>query len=365
MATEINTFEEEFIPQRRACILLALLSICFTLYCVFACLLPHDRYIRYQQPQLTESYLFRTRWVFERIHFDTTPIDVAIVGSSRVEGTISAPVLEAQLSKKFRRPIHVANIAIPNEGRNLHYLLARELLENHPETRILLVSVVERAEITHPSFRYLADVGDLLRAPLLINHYYFVDAAFLPLRQMNYFLQTLIPSWFGMSRSFRRDSYPGTDLDTTDSFHLPNGTLVDRYHVAPRQQLSAESRQLIAQNGGQWHPRSRWDALNNPLEVEYTERLVAVAQRHCVEVIFVHIPLYEGIPNMYDKAFYSGLGPVLDAQQYNDNPDHYADVEHFNHYGAEVVSNWLNSSIDKYVGPLQSPGLCQNRQESR
>lgn len=364
MTAEIETFDEEFIPHRHAWILLFLFGIGFALWCVLSCLLPHDRYIRYQQSQLVDTYLFRARWVYERIHFDKTPIDVAIVGSSRVEGTISAPVLETELSERFHHPIHVVNISIPNEGRNLHYLITRELLEHHPETRILLVSVVERADITHPSFRYLADVSDLLRAPLLINHYYFLDVAFLPLRQMSYFLQTYMPSWFGMSRSFRKD-YLGTVLDTTSSFHLPNGKLVDRYHVAPRQELSMESRQMIAKYGGQWHPRSRWDALNNPLETEYTKQLVTIAQKHCAEVIFVHIPLYNGTPNMYDKAFYSGLGPVLDAQQYNDNPDDYADVEHFNHYGAEVVSKWLKSSIDPYLRPLDSSESCPNPAESR
>jgi hypothetical protein len=120
-----------------------------------------------------------------------------------VEGSISAPVLETELSEKFHRPIHVVNLASPNEGRNLQYLLTRELLENHPQTKILLVSVVERADMTHPAFRYLADVSDLLRAPLLINHFYFSEAAFLPLHQMTYFLQTYMPSWFGMSRSRR------------------------------------------------------------------------------------------------------------------------------------------------------------------
>ena len=92
MATEINTFEEEFIPRRRAWILLALLAICFMSYCVLSYLLPHDCYVRYQQ--LADSDLFRSRWVYERIHYDKTPIDVAIIGNSRVETSVSAPILE-------------------------------------------------------------------------------------------------------------------------------------------------------------------------------------------------------------------------------------------------------------------------------
>ena len=230
MTTEINTLEKEFIGQRRAWILLALLAICFSSYCVLSYFLPHDRYIRYQQ--LAHSDLFRSRWVYERIHYDKTPIDVAIIGSSRLETSVSAPVLEKELTEKLGRPIHVANLAIPQEGRNLHFLVARDLMENHPETRIILVSVVEQADLSHPAFRYLADPAELLGAPLFLNHYYFLDAAFLPYRQMSYFIQTQFPDWFGVSRTFRKD-YLGTAFDTTYSFHLPSGKLVDRFHVMP------------------------------------------------------------------------------------------------------------------------------------
>jgi hypothetical protein len=215
MTAEINTFEAEFIPRKRAWILLAELALCFSFYCVLSYFLPHDRYIRYQQ--LADSDLFRSRWVYERIHYDKTPIDVAIIGSSRLETSVSAPILEKELSEKLGRSIHVANLAIPQEGRNLHFLVARELLESHPETRIILLSVVERADLSHPAFRYLADPIDLLRAPFLLNHYYFIDAAFLPYRQLSYFVQTYLPGWFGVSRAFRKDYQAPASIRPTAS----------------------------------------------------------------------------------------------------------------------------------------------------
>lgn len=355
MTAEINTFEEEFIPRRRAWLLLALFAICFISYCVLTYLLPHNRYVRYQQ--LADSDLFRSRWVYERIHYDKTPIDVAIIGSSRLETSVSAPTLERELSEQLGRPIHVANLAIPEEGRNLHYLVARELVENHPETRVILLSVVERADVSHPAFRYLANPVDLLRAPLFINHYYFLDAAFLPYRQMSYFVQTLFPAWFGVSRAFRKD-YMGTGFDTTYSFYLPSGKLVDRYHVMPQDKLEANSRQMINELGGTWRQPSRWQALNFPLEQEYTKRLVDVAKKHCVEVIFVRLPFYRSPPHMYDEAFYRDLGPLLDAEQLNNNPQTYGDAGHFNRYEIDLVSAWLKESINPYLSPLKTPASC-------
>jgi hypothetical protein len=351
METEIDTFEEKFIPPRRAWIFLGLLAVFFISFCLISYLLPHDRYIRYQQ--LAHSDLFRSRWVYERIHYDKTPIDVAIVGSSRLETSVSAPLLEKELSEKLGRPIHVANLAIPQEGRNLHFLVARELMENHPETRIVLLSVVERADLSHPAFRYLADPIDLIRAPLFLNHYYFTDAAFLPYRQLSYFVQTCFPGWFGVSRTFRND-YAGTRFDTTYSFYLPSGKLVDRYHVMPPEKLEAGSRLFMEGLGGPWHRPSRWHALNNPLEDEYSKRIVALAQQHSVETIFVRLPFYKSPPGMYDEGFYRGLAPLLDAEGLTTDPHYYGDQGHFNRFGIDLVSPWLDEAIQPYLGPLKT-----------
>lgn len=355
MTAEINTFEVEFLPRWQAWSLLICFGIAFALLSAVSLLLPHDRYIRYQQ--LTESDLFRTRWVYERIHYDKTPIDVAIIGSSRVEAAISAPLLEQELTKKMGRPIHVANLAIPQEGRNLHYLITRELIENHPETRIILVSVVEQADLSHPAFRYLADINDLQHAPVAINHYYFLDAAFLPYRQMSYFIQTHFPGWFGVSRSFRKD-YMGTGMDTTHSFYLPSGKLVDRDLVPSPDKLAAGSKQIIESNGGTWRPPSHWEALNNPLETEYTKRLADVAKEHCVQLVFVRLPFYGSPPNMYDEAFYRSLAPLLDAQQLSKDPRSFSDPGHFNRNGIDQVTRWLWSSIGPYLAPLDGREPC-------
>ena len=357
MQIEINPFDEAFLSARKGMILLVLLVCSFAAYCVLATMLPHDRYIRFQQ--LRASDLFRSRWIYERIHYDKTPIDVAIVGTSRVEAAVSAVVLEKELSAKFGRPIHVANLAMPDEGRNLHYLLVKELLDTHPETRIILLSVSEQADATHPAFRNLADAGDLLRAPLLINHYFVLDAAILPYRQMSYFLQSKFPRWFGVSRSFRPD-YWGTDFDPTYSFTLPSGKVVDRYLVAPPEKLEAGSRKLTSTLGGTWHEPSAWHRLNNPEEPVYTTRLVEVAKEHCVEVIFVHLPYYKTPPHIFDDSFYRNLGPFLDARELSGDPSHYADTEHFNRAGTELVSRWLWREIGSYLAPLDGPA-CVTR----
>ena len=343
---------EEVITTGKAWLLISVLFCGFAILCVLSVLLPHNRYVRFQQ--FDQSDLFKLRWDYERIHFDPTPIDVAIIGSSRVEAAISGPELAAALTTKLGRPIHVANLAVPYEGRNLHYSVASELLANHPETKLILVSVVERADLSHPAFRYVTDVHDMLHAPLWINHYYLTDVAFLPYRQMSFFVQSCFPSWFGKSDSFRSD-YMGTGFDSTQSFRIPGGRLIDRYLVALPQKLNDEAQTLksgIGTGDGNWVRPSKWYALNAPLEPDYTERLVALAKQHGALVVFVHLPFYSSVPGQYDHTAYERLGPLLDAQQFSNDPHSYADGGHFNRYGIAKISPWLDSAIEPYLHTL-------------
>ncbi|MEM9311375.1 MAG: hypothetical protein AAGA34_07995, partial [Pseudomonadota bacterium] len=50
--------------------------------------LPHDRYTRYQQ--LGDTLHFRSIWAYERIVYDPAPIDIAILGNSRLRAGVSA-----------------------------------------------------------------------------------------------------------------------------------------------------------------------------------------------------------------------------------------------------------------------------------
>lgn len=364
MTTEETVPVNETIESGRAWRLTGSLLGGVVLLCFLSLLLPHDRYMRFKQ--FENADVFKLRWDYERIHFDPTPIDVAIIGSSRVEAALSAPELAAALSAKLGRPVNVANLAVPLEGRNLHYVLAKELLACHPETKIILLSVVERADITHPAFKYVADVRDVLQAPWFISHYYMADAAFLPYRQMSYFAQTIFARWFGESNTYPGDYY-GTGFDTTKSFRIPNGHLIDRYLVAPPQKLDADVKEFkagLVNTDGYWIQRSAWYALNEPLEPAYTARLASLAKQHGTLLVFVHLPFYSSRPGQYDHGQYEKLGPLLDAQQFSGNARYYADAVHFNRYGIEKVSPWLASAIDPYTDVLRSTNISHNKSES-
>ena len=61
---------------------------------------------------------------------------------------------------------------------------------------------------------------------------------------------------------------------------------------------------------------------------------------------------------MYDEAFYSSLGPLLDAEELSGDPQHFGDRGHFNRSGTDLVSAWMNQAIDRYLTPLRNPAYC-------
>ncbi len=61
--------------------MIVLLLVAVAAFCVLAVLLPSERYIRFQQ--FDHSDLFKLRRDYERLHFDHSPIDIAIIGSIR------------------------------------------------------------------------------------------------------------------------------------------------------------------------------------------------------------------------------------------------------------------------------------------
>src|SRR5688572_5686437 len=125
----------------RAGLLLLVLAAVFTLLSVLTVALPHDPYIRYQQ--LRNTIQFRSQWIYERIELDPTPIHVAIVGNSRMGAGVSAPQLQELLQAKTGQNIQTANVSLPQEGRNVHYAVAKRLIETRPELKTIVFSVVE------------------------------------------------------------------------------------------------------------------------------------------------------------------------------------------------------------------------------
>ncbi|MDE8652203.1 hypothetical protein [Novosphingobium album (ex Liu et al. 2023)] len=322
---------------------MAFFVACFLTFCGLALLLPHSRYIRYQQ--LAGSAMAPGVWIFERTRFDRTPIDVAIVGASRTEVAISAPRLQAILSHRLGRPIHVANLAMPKDGRDLHYALTRQLLETHPEVRLIIYSVIEHPSRTgHPAFRSVADSRDVVSEPLLLNPSYLENLAYLPYRQISLFVQTLLPKLFAVRTRFDSHAYWGTDYDSTRSYRSSNGGWVDRDSIRSSKELATSAAREFSIRKPRFLPTSGRD-YEYAIERQYTEKIYHLARQHGMKIAFIYLPVYAHAAPIEDLDFYRSKGRYFNASFMAGDFRNYSDYGHANRIGSARVTDWLAGQL--------------------
>ena len=212
----------------------AVISLCVLLSA--SILLPHERYYRFQAHDNVTTR--KADWIYERLHYDETPIDVALIGTSRMAGGLSGPLIEREFCRITGRGIHVANLAIPVTGRNMHYVLAKEALRaKSPALIVLELNDVETRR-PHEGFIFIADARDILTAPIAINLNYVSDILRLPGRQATLFFQTITKT-APLRSSFDQAAYAGAHLDLTEIVIAIDGRIKSRRIINSRAQMEA------------------------------------------------------------------------------------------------------------------------------
>ncbi|QIE56806.1 hypothetical protein G5B40_16000 [Pikeienuella piscinae] len=340
--TDIEADEPSALTERAARLLLWMVAG-LVAAAAAAIALPHDPYLRYQQ--LSDTIHHRVQWSYERIHFDPTPIDVAVIGNSRLGAGVNAPALGRELSKRLGRTIHVVNLSTPQEGRNMHWVMARELLETRPETSLVVMSLTETGpRRTHPAFRNLATASDVLTTPALINFDWLNDVAYLPYRQISLAIQSLAPGLFGLKTAFDPSTYSGPDLDTTGTITLPGGQVLEREVAPPEPELRAAAKKRIAGASPQMLPD--WAAdYEFVVERAYTRRIARLAAATDTALAFLYLPIYTDHGGVDELGFYEAKGEIYLANQLIDAAALYHDYGHLNRAGADELTRWLAARI--------------------
>lgn len=305
--------------------------------------LPDQAYLRFQS--LSETIHNRVQWSYERIHFDPTPIDIAVIGNSRMGAGINAPALSDALSARLGREINVVNLSTPQEGRNMHWVMARELLETRPEVSFILLSVIEQEpRVSHPAFASLGSRRDILTSPVLINRDWPADLAALPYRQLALFIQGLRPALFGLAADFDAGRYAGPDYDTTVTFTLPDGTVIDRSSAPPEAELRRVAEARVRQITRPLLPDTLSD-YEFSVERSYTRRIAALAAERDVGLGFVYLPIYLNDGEIHNAVTYAALGPIFEGRQFVGTPEYFSDYGHLNNVGARAAVPWLADAL--------------------
>ena len=269
-------------------VLCAALGVAFVLSAA-TCLLPENAYQRWQLLPFMND---RLRWIYERLNFDPRPIDIAIIGPSRVQLGLSAQAVEEDLARKGKHA-NVANLAFPGAGRDIQWAVAQELFR----TKSPKVVVVEVEAEPYPfgsfAFKYVAPAKEIVFPPTPFLHNFLYNVGYLPIRNLTLFGADLFPGVFGLSKRFDPERYAQSRSDYTTSFIGDLGTLVDMEHPVSRAKLLAEKPETLDHDTVLGRAMTR---INGGEDRLYVRKIAEEAKAHGAKLIFAYFPDLQRLP---------------------------------------------------------------------
>ena len=280
------------------------------------------------------------RWVYERIHFDPTPVDVAIVGPSRALLGLGAAAIEGQLAQHGTRA-HVVNFSLTGAGRDIQWAILDELFKAKSPKVVVLEVEEQPYPFGHFFFKYAAPAEAIVFPPTPFLHNYLYNLAYLPVRKLKLFGANLFPDLFGLSKQFDPDAYSRARTDFTTSFTGEFGKLVDMEHPVPRATLLTQPRvpvpRTLMARGFTW--------INGGEDHLFIEKIARDAEAHGSQLIFVYLPIFNGPPTISDLDFLKQFGPVLNFGDLAPRDELFENWSHLNHAGAVIASARLADAI--------------------
>jgi hypothetical protein len=289
------------------------------------------------------------QWIYERCQFDPTPIDVAVIGTSRTREGVSAPRLEADLAARGL-PLHVVNFALVASGRGSDLAILDELLrEKRPRLIVYEIQEYPNRHV-HPAYKFLSGPEDLATSLFWRNPGYVDDVLYLPYRQMKSLWAGLLERGDLGDAHFAASAYQGPLLETTGLMPL-EGTVLENLQAAedPEKLRDDALTYLRAnQRRAQRTPAvlrrlAAWD------DRAYLERVVALAHNRGVPIVFLHVPYFDSPATMEGRAIYGGLAPIWDAAFVRDRSDIWHNIVHLTGSGSRLLTDWLAIRVGDFM----------------
>lgn len=310
-----------------------------------AAALPDNPYQRFST--LENTIQKRARWIYERIHYDPAPIDVAIIGPSRSGAAVDSPQLQADLAALGDR-LNTVNFSLAENGRDLHWVIVEEMLKAKAP-KLIVIGVIEKpGRYGHPAYKYVAPAGEVVDPGFPGNLEYLSNLVYLPYRQMRLFAAQAFPTVFALPARFDPARYAGSNPVRPATFVAGAGNDVDHEIVLSQAALASQVRRYEA---GVRPPvlGARFADIEFGDERTYVARIAAMARARGIRVAFLFLPYYTGPHVIQERAFYERYGPIIDASFLSSHADYYSDVAHLNRRGSAVLTHWLAPRVASLI----------------
>jgi len=289
--------------------------------------LPEDRHLRYAG--LKNDCYNHGSWIYDRIFNNDKPADIVFLGSSHTINGIDDSLIESRLNKSG---MTVVNLGYCRLGRNLHYVLLKELLEKkHPSVVVLEVRMDEN-RYSHPVFPFLASTRDVLFAEPFFNRDFFKDIYL----HFTYKLQIAQDYLFGKSYEINDK---GMDYGHSTSSGTAPPDDLNQYRETHQNDSAKTNRAW--QNFYMHYPGS------------YLKKISRLCHQNNIRLVFLYMPGFGTRSLPIEFSTYRNFGDVLiPPQSIISNPGYYYDEDHLNEEGAKALSEWISVNLDNILFAL-------------
>lgn len=261
----------------------------------------------------------RGKWIYDRLHENEAPVDVAIIGTSVGWGLFDDQKLTSLLTDALGTPTTVANLSFCRPGQNIRTLIVEDVLIAKSPKHIILEVTRDPSWGGHPVYGYLASNSSLWFPATRLYQPYHQDL-----------LHGFVVRW----EMLRTLLYPKSEyLPESSKFGFaPASGLVDQAKMKllfNKEHKSAEMESETLQEKIQRY--TYWENL------EYVKNL---CDKHHVKLSLFYVNTF-GARSKFPRfrSRLEAIGPIKYApDSIFQNPQYYVDVVHFNHQGAEAVT---------------------------
>ena len=292
-------------------------------------LVPIDK--KYQYAFVKNVCSLKSNYIYHRIYEDTLPVDVVFLGSSHTMCGINDSIVQSVLEAQGRH-LQVSNLGFCRLGRDLEYAIFKDLLRRKKPKLLVLEVRQEEPELSHPDFGSIADIGDVLNPPLIINQSYFGDLTGAFTVRLNYIRDVLFQN------------------DINAPYEAPHLAFLQKNIVADTSVLYTGVRHRWERYYS--HTRPAWgDRIMTSYPKSYVKMMMDMAKANNIKVVMLYIPNF-GYPYHKPKElnYYRQITDViLMPDSFLDNEKNWMEDEHLNRSAADILSDSVGHYIASHL----------------
>jgi len=261
--------------------------------------------------------------MYDRLYNNKTPIDLAFIGSSHTINAITEHSIQQAANCE---QLNIVNLGYCRMGRNMSYVLLKELLANKSIKSLVLEVREEEDRYSHPVFPFLASSSDVLGASLLFNRDYLVDHW----DHFTYRCQLIQEKVFGQP-------IPKGNQTSNYGFMASSDTLsiAQAAEIKKKRAKHTTNQSQLSNSFYRKYPKS------------YLKRITELCEAEQIQLYFLYLPQYEtSVTTPSNAKHYQSTGILLQPPDHLlKDRDNWHDKDHFNINGANKLSKWLGSIL--------------------